>query len=658
MELGQSNNQGRRPPPLGLVGRSRGGFLPRPGETAQGASGLPPLGLTGRAAAPAQQSFVIGQSGFEPKRRETVVPVRRVGLTRPRRPPPAAQRPPPAADESGPSNWGNSSAGTGGGSSSNYVGFSLAGLGGLGFGGVGTDTTGSAFTFGNSSGATFGFGNSSGAAFGFGNSSGSTFGNTTNSTFGNTSSMFSDGGGHDVSNLFENADEHAPSQGHVQAPPRRVIDLNAWANRQTREYYSTEMKRHIYATILMRNGTGHRMKHGVSASVARDLEVPRRVVGRIWTMGRLGGTINAVKFKRKGNSGRKKIPFDAAAMEAIPPTERTTLEALSEALNMKKSTLHRRLKEKKFRRCSSELKPSITPENIKQRLEYCLRNLEPASLAVEPTFKAGFNVVHIDEKWFHRTQKTENVYLTNTEEPPKRETKNKGHIQKIMFLSAMTRPRYDRDGNCTFDGKIGVWPYVEWVQAQKRSKNRLRGTWELKPMNHVGKADSREYLVKYVLPAIKNKWPLCDRWNTIYIQQDNAKTHVACDDPIVVSEAVKGNWDIRMVFQPPNSPDMNILDLGWFASIQSMFQKKFPKTLKEIVEKVDESLVEYPHEKLNRIFLTHQNCMRAIIKHKGSIHYDLPHMKKKALERQGLLPVRLKVDKDFVDAAVEFLNSQ
>jgi hypothetical protein len=82
-----------------------------------------------------------------------------------------------------------------------------------------------------------------------------------------------------------------------------------------------------------------------------------------------------------------------------------------------------------------------------------------------------------------------------------------------------------------------------------------------------------------------------------------------------------------------------------------------PKTLPEIVSKVEQSLVEYEHLKLNRIFLSHQNCMRVVIKHKGSIHYDLPHMTRKALEGQGLLPVRLKVEKEFVDAAVEWLNS-
>jgi hypothetical protein len=49
--------------------------------------------------------------------------------------------------------------------------------------------------------------------------------------------------------------------------------------------------------------------------------------------------------------------------------------------------------------------------------------------------------------------------------------------------------------------------------------------------------------------------------------------------------------------------------------------------------------------------------MREMIKHKGSIHYAVPHLKKKALQRQGLLPVRLTIDKEYVEAAIEHLNS-
>jgi hypothetical protein len=75
------------------------------------------------------------------------------------------------------------------------------------------------------------------------------------------------------------------------------------------------------------------------------------------------------------------------------------------------------------------------------------------------------------------------------------------------------------------------------------------------------------------------------------------------------------------------------------------------------VAQVNESLAEYPHQKLNRIWLSHQACMREIIKRKGSQHYDVPHLKKKTLERQGRLPVRLTVDKAYVDTAIEYLNS-
>jgi hypothetical protein len=59
-----------------------------------------------------------------------------------------------------------------------------------------------------------------------------------------------------------------------------------------------------------------------------------------------------------------------------------------------------RLKEKEIRRISNEQKPSLTPQNIKERVVYCLRNLEPSSMENTPTFKAVFNYVHIVDKWF------------------------------------------------------------------------------------------------------------------------------------------------------------------------------------------------------------------------------------------------------------------
>ena len=32
-----------------------------------------------------------------------------------------------------------------------------------------------------------------------------------------------------------------------------------------------------------------------------------------------------------------------------------------------------------------------------------------------------------------------------------------------MFLAAVALPRYDNEGNCSFNGKIGVWAFVRKV---------------------------------------------------------------------------------------------------------------------------------------------------------------------------------------------------
>jgi len=92
---------------------------------------------------------------------------------------------------------------------------------------------------------------------------------------------------------------------------------------------------------------------------------------------------------------------------------------------------------------------------------------------------------------------------------------------------------------------------------------------------------------------------------------------------------------------PPNSPDLNVLDLGFFAAIQALFEKGTPNNIDGIVAKVNQAYQEYPVQRANRIFLTQQGCMMEIMKHNGGQHYNIPHMKKKTLELQGCLPTTL-----------------
>ena len=91
-----------------------------------------------------------------------------------------------------------------------------------------------------------------------------------------------------------------------------------------------------------------------------------------------------------------------------------------------------RLQEKEIRRITSELKPSLTVENEKARVIYSLGHIEPSSLEDDPTFIGGFNIVHTDEKWFYRTRKTQNMYLSHREEAPRRECKHKNQDRKSV----------------------------------------------------------------------------------------------------------------------------------------------------------------------------------------------------------------------------------
>ena len=100
------------------------------------------------------------------------------------------------------------------------------------------------------------------------------------------------------------------------------------------------------------------------------------------------------------------------------------------------------------------------------------------------------------------------------------------------------------------------------------------GVMVTKAMTSVTKEISRQFLINKVLPAIKEKWPAEERGMPIFIQQDNARTHVAVNDPAFVEAAQADGWDIRLTCQPPNSPDL--LDLGFFAAIQALFYKGTP----------------------------------------------------------------------------------
>ena len=189
--------------------------------------------------------------------------------------------------------------------------------------------------------------------------------------------------------------------------------------------------------------------------------------------------------------------------------------------------------------------------------------------------------------------------------------------------------------------------------AKRRSKNRDPGTLELKASTSVKREDIRACLIEKVIPVIHERWPVEDRGKTIFIQQDNARTHVQCGDKEFKDAACKNGFDIRLMCQPANSPDLNILDLRYFSAIQSLQHETCPRTVADLVQVVEESFEEYAAEKVNYIFLTLQSCMKT----GGDNIYKIPHMKKSTLDRENRLPLQISCDVSLVQSVMATLAS-
>ena len=47
---------------------------------------------------------------------------------------------------------------------------------------------------------------------------------------------------------------------------------------------------------------------------------------------------------------------------------------------------------------------------------------------------------------------------------------------KVMFLTSVTRPRWDGSANMQFCGKLGIWTYTIIETAKRNSRNCADGT--------------------------------------------------------------------------------------------------------------------------------------------------------------------------------------
>ena len=146
-------------------------------------------------------------------------------------------------------------------------------------------------------------------------------------------------------------------------------------------------------------------------------------------------------------------------------------------------------------------------------------------------------------------------------------------------------------------------------------------------------------MLEEVFPAIKREWPGSP--GTVLVQKDNAPAHRINNDPDIIAAGTADGWDIKLINQPANSPDTNILDLGFFNSIQSLQDRTTLSTVDELVTEVRRIFDAQQPAVLGRVWTTYQAVLQEIMLAKGTTPLRFPPSTSKrwsVVERQSGWP--------------------
>ncbi len=235
------------------------------------------------------------------------------------------------------------------------------------------------------------------------------------------------------------------------------------------------------------------------------------------------------------------------------------------------------------------------------------------------------NTVDIDEKWFFTVRTGGTLKLPPGINAPRQAVKSRRFISKLMVLTAITKPNHDYN----FDGKIGVWAFAEEGIAKRSSCNRPRGAKVLVPYEVNGDKWA-DIMTNKVFRAIRMKMP----WlKEVTVQYDNARPHAKKDIQARLQEAARNKhgeagMEIKLAPQPVQSPDVNLNDLGFYASFDRAIGNRRKYELSSWWRQIQACFKEYPEAKLDKLVLIKRMILTEIVQCAGDNDYKLPHQRR------------------------------
>lgn len=295
------------------------------------------------------------------------------------------------------------------------------------------------------------------------------------------------------------------------------------------------------------------------------------------------------------------------------------------------------------------IKPKLTDQHKLNRIRYVLEQVVDLD-AAHPVYRDMFGHIHIDEKWFYILTNGKSVLVAPDEELPDcPEAQHKSHILKGMFMSVCGRGQQ----KLKFTGLCGVHECTKWLPALRNSVNRPAGTLVETDVS-VTSEYYRETMETRMLPQIIENMPWAGLGgHELVIQHDGAPAHNGKGNEAYWPEMLQRMYPrrkITIITQPAQSPDLNINDLGFFNSLQSLAADTDPENLSALMDSVEECYWNYDAQTLERVWQAQFNMYNCILQAKGGNNYAQPHTGVSKRQRRGELAVEVKASKANIEA--------
>lgn len=326
--------------------------------------------------------------------------------------------------------------------------------------------------------------------------------------------------------------------------------------------------------------------------------------------------------------------------------------AKAEKLEYTSKNFFNRVLRKYFRRTNINFKPALTDPHKCARLNFVR---EISGLLIPQREELMYYndprtmLIHCDEKWFYALSHSMKVYVPKGQQSPRFNVPSKSFIPKVMFFAAIGRPIFNQQNEVVFDGKVYfhcVKEKTPYVRVPHSATSKMKTEY-----CSVTKERFISFMKTTVSKAVSKYNPLyMDR---IVIQVDNAGGHgggrgnmaktafAELKEWVEKQRAKKGTkytMPILFLAQPGRSPDLNVLDLGAWHSLQYAVGAVLYRHSTDQETKTWESQVEKKCIKtwnkwntvdtLSKLFRTLQNVHICIISTSGENYFNVPHEKK------------------------------